>query len=182
MADNFKPIQVGGEFIDLDALRTSSYISIDYSHNKTHAGKMYHAGYYAGTVADGGTVLLSIAAGAESPHVLWDISSGGNSNVKITEGGTISGGTAVTVYNMNRNNAGTCLSTVKHSGTLTGGTEIYSVMIPGGSGPKPSGGQARGGNEWMGLNSKTTTVQVINVSGAAYASSIGITFYEDNEL
>jgi hypothetical protein len=180
MADNFKTIQIGGEFIDLDALRTSEYTSIDYSHEKIHNGLMFHAGYYAGTLANAGTVLFSVSAGTISPHIFWDISVGGASNVKINEGGTITGGTAVTVYNMERNNSGSCLTTCKHSGTLTGGTEIYSTMIPAGK-EGLSGGQGRSGNEWIILKSKTSIMEIINVSGVSYATSIGVTFYEENE-
>jgi hypothetical protein len=155
-------------------------VTIDYSHEKAHDGEMYHAGYYAGTLAAEGTLLLSIAVGTVSPHLLWDISAGGNAEVRLTEGGTITGGTAVTVYNMDRNNAGSGLSTVAHSGALTGGTAFYNVMIPGGDGPKPTGGQGRGGAEWILMTGKTTIVEIVNIA-SAYPVSVGCTFYEENE-
>lgn len=178
MPDSFPVVQIGGAMMDFDALHT---VSIDYAHQKTHEGKSYHAGRYFGTVADLGTAILSLGAGTIAPHVLMNVSVGGNADVIVTEGGTITGGTAVTIFNKNRNSDSVCLATAVHSGTLTGGTVIYSEIIPGGSGPKPAGGNSRSEAEWMIRTSKLTTIQVINVSGAAFACSVGIDFYEDNE-
>jgi len=191
MADNnFPAIQIGGGMLDFDDLHgkvdagtltsiTNEVVTIDYSHEKIHDSLFFHAGRYFGTIDDGGTAYISLAAGTVTPHVTWAISCGGNTEATFTEGGTITGGTAVTVFNRARDNAGSCLSTVNHSGTLTGGTIFYDVLIAGGQGPKPAGGQTRDNNEWILKKSKTTTLKLVNVSGAAYACSIGMDWYEE---
>jgi hypothetical protein len=166
---------LGGIPVDLGELAF-----VDYSHNKIHEGKMFTAHYYAGTVAGDGTLLFSVTAGTVAPHLLFDIGVGGDARVRITEGGTIASGTAVTVFNMRRNAAGSCLSTCQHSGVLTGGTVISDLFVAGGVGPNSAGGGARANHEFMALTSKTTTIELVNVT-SAYPASIGVVFYEDNE-
>jgi len=165
----------GGMPVDLGELAV-----IDYSHEKIHDGVMFMSHYYAGTVAGDGTLIFSVTAGTVSPHLLFDIGVGGDAHVRVTEGGTISGGTAVTVFNMNRNHVGSCLATCKHSGTLTGGTVINDIFIGGGVGPNSAGGGARASHEIMALTSKTTAIEIVNIT-SAYPASIGVVFYEDNE-
>jgi len=166
---------LGGMPIDLGEIAV-----MDYSHNKIHDGDVFMSHHYAGTVAGDGTLLFSVFSGTISPHLLFDIGVGGDARVRVTEGGTISGGTAVTVFNMNRNHAGSCLATVKHSGTLTGGTVINDMFIGGGVGPNSAGGGSRANHEIMALVSKTTTIEIVNIT-SAYPASIGVVFYEDNE-
>lgn len=165
----------GGMPVDLEELAV-----MDYSHNKIHEGEMFMAHYYAGTLGAGGTIMIHLTAGTVTPHLLWDIAVGGDARLTVTEGGTLTGGTAVTVFNMNRGNAGSCLSTVKHSGTLAGGTVINDFFIPGGSGPTAGGGNQRANQEVVALISKNTSLTVTNIT-TAYPVSLGIFFYEEAE-
>jgi hypothetical protein len=155
-------------------------VTMEYSHHEIHEGSMFMTHYYGGTLAAAGTLMMTIAAGTIAPHLMTDIAVGGDARVRITEGGTLTGGTAVSVYNMNRNNSGSCLSTIKHSGTLTGGTVINDFHIAGGSGPQATGGAARANHEIMTRTSKNTTIEIINLT-TAYPASIGAVWYEDNE-
>jgi len=166
---------LGGMPVDLGEL---AYM--DYDHNKIHEGEMFMAHYYAGTLGAGGTLMLHLDAGTISPHLLFEVAVGGDSRVTVTEGGTLTGGTPVSVFNMNRNEAGSCLSTVKHSGTLTGGTAIMDVFVAGGSGPQSSGGGMRANHEINALPSKTTSITIINIT-TAYPASVGVVWYEENE-
>jgi len=177
--DNFKKIQLGGEFIDLDDLRSSEYTSIDYGHHEIHESEMYTVSYYWASLADGATALLSgIIPAGMYPHTEFEISAGGNSTFSMIEGGTITGGTAVTAYNRNRNAATPSVGTLaQHSGTLTGGSTIYTTYMPGGAKNYATGGGTRAESEWIHKAGATTTWQVVNVSGGAIKVSMEATFY-----
>jgi hypothetical protein len=180
MSDNFPPVQIGGQYIDYDAFRNDEYISIDFDHKKIHKSQKYTVSYYWASVANNGTALLSgvIPAGMY-PHAEFELAVGGNCVFSMIEGGTITGGTAVTAYNRNRN-AGTpsMASIAYHSGTLTGGSTIYQGYMPGGEKNFAVGGGAAADSEWVYKAGVTTTWQLVNISGGAIGVSMEATFYD----
>lgn len=180
MSDNFPPVQIGGQFIDYDALRNDEYTSIDYGHHEIHESEMYTASYYWASVANNGTILFSgVVPAGMYPHTEFEISTGGNCVFSIIEGGTITGGTAVNVYNRNRNAATLSMASIAyHSGTLTGGSTIYQTYIPGGEKTFAVGGGSRAESEWIHQAGATTTWQIINISGGAVGVSVEATFYD----
>lgn len=84
------------------------------------------------------------------------------------------------MFNMARGASGSCLSTVKHSGTIAGGTVINSVYVPGGAGPQAAGGATRANHEIILRVGTTTTIEIVNLT-TAYPASIGAVWYEENE-
>ena len=143
---------------------------------------MFEACHYAVTVANNGTVLLTMQKGGISmPHLLYDVATGGNATFRLIEGGTITGGTALAAYNYNRSSTAMASGTVLHSGTLAGGTVIKHRFIPGGSGGTKQGGDVRSSNEVVGLTSLDYTAEVVNISGGSVPVSIGVSWYEEDE-
>ena len=181
MADNFKKIQIAGEFIDLDALRNDAYISIGYGHEKIHDSEMYTVSYYWASVADSGTAMLSgIIPAGMYPHTEFEMSVGGSAVFSMIEGGTLTGGTAVTAFNRNRNALIPSVGTIaQHSGTLTGGSTIYQIFLPGGGKNFAVGGGASSESEFIHKAGVTTTWQVVNISGGAIGVSMEATFYDE---
>ena len=183
MADNFKKIQIAGEFIDLDALRNDAYISIDYSHDKIHKGEMWGFSHYAGTIAAAGTMQVTYIAGTVTPQVVFDVAAGAACQINIVQNATLTGGTLLPVHNRIVSTAGSSLMSAKHSGTIAGGTTLLSTYLPGGisKGVAQAGGASgRDASEWILPVSGTITMQLVGI-GDSTGASINCEFYEENE-
>lgn len=181
--NNFPPFQLGGQFIDLDALRNDEYTSIAFDHKKIHDGNMWGFSHFAGTVTAGGTVQVTYVAGTITPHVIWDVAAGASAQIKIVQNATLTGGTALPIHNRKLDTAGSSLMSAKHSGTIDGGTMLLNTYLPGGSNKavaSANGGASRGANEWIIPVAGTITLQIVGIS-AADGASINCEFYEETE-
>lgn len=153
---------------------------IDLPHVTIHEGFMYTASYRWDALANGGTAWFTNIAGTpEFIHAEFEISVGGDCTFDIVEGGALTGGTAVTSYNRNRNAATPAIASILfHSGTVTGGTTIYQSFLPGGEHAFSVGGGARAESEWINLAGTTTAWKIVNVSGGQIRVAVEATFYD----
>ena len=145
-------------------------------------GFLFSIGYthsFASPLADGASIDIVIAfAQGIQPRVAIEGLSVGNAMGYLYEGATTTGGTALTDVNLNRNslissNAAAVLNpTVTATGTLLG-----SYVLIGGVKKKASGGDISTAS----LVLKPLTnylLRLTNVSGAAQAAEMTITWYE----
>jgi len=178
-------IQIGGKHIELSEIETNEYgpivNSVGWEHVKIHQGKMFYASYLGTALADGGTAQVWFAVGSQTAHVLIEGKAGGKAWGYLIEGGTVSGGTAITAYNQNRESAAVPESALKHTPTVGGGgVTLLSEYIPGG-GATPvsaSAGQARTNSEWLLAANTDYVVRIINASGGAQPVQISLQWYE----
>ena len=158
---------------------TSIPVVMDYNHYKIHEGEIYTTSYYWTALADAGSAMMhgSIPAGFE-PHGEFAVNIGGNCKFEIVEGGTLTGGTALDAFNRNRNAAVLSVGTIAyHSGTIAGGSVIYTAYEPGGEKNFATGNGSREESEWIFKEGVLTTFRATNISGGAINLSMNCTFY-----
>lgn len=102
-------------------------IGIDFAHHEIHEGNHYFvSGYTEKDTSETMAFALTTNATAHV-HMTWSIAASLKTNVKVYEGSTVTGGTAVIPYNSNRNSSNTSTVTLVSNPTVSGtGTLIAS--------------------------------------------------------
>ena len=186
-SDTTKSRHVNPAYVDKDGV---SYIAgsdkpfpiVDINHLRLHEGrafKAYRIYPNATKLADGASCNIAIAwASGVYAHILMDASCGGNAELYMYEGATVSGGTSFTAVKRNRTSATTSQSAILINPTVSvTGTEIDAELVAGGSGKK-SGGGGSSSLEVI-LNPLTTYLfRLTNVSGAAQMAELFLEWYE----
>jgi len=186
-SDNTKSRHVNPAYVDKDG---NSYIAssdrpfpiVDINHLRLHEGKAFKAYRIypnATKLADGASCNIAIAwASGVYPHILMDASCGGNAELYMYEGATVSGGTSFTAVKRNRTSATTSQSAILINPTVSvTGTEIDAELVAGGSGKKSGGGGAS--SLEIILNPLTTYLfRLTNVSGSAQMAELFLEWYE----
>ena len=186
-SDTTKSRHVNPAYVDKDGI---SYIAgsdrpfpiLDINHLRLHEGRAFKAyKIYPGAtkLANGASCDIAVAwASGVYAHVLVDASCGGDAELYMYEGATVSGGTSFTAVKRNRTSATTSQSAILINPTVTvTGTEIDAEIIAGGSGKK-SGGAGSNALEIV-LNPLTTYLfRLTNVSGAAQMAELFLEWYE----
>jgi hypothetical protein len=186
-SDTTKSRHVNPAYVDKDGV---SYIAssdrpfpiLDINHLRLHEGKAFKAYRIypdATKLADGASCNIAIAwASGVYPHILMDASCGGNAELYMYEGATVTGGTSFTAIKRNRTSATTSQSAILINPTVTvTGTEIDAELVAGGSGKK-SGGGGSSSLEIV-LNPLTTYLfRLTNVSGTAQMAELFLEWYE----
>jgi hypothetical protein len=186
-SDTTKSRHVNPAYVDKDGV---SYIAgsdrpfptVDINHLRLHEGRAFKAYriYPSATkLADGASCNIAIAwASGVYAHILMDASCGGNAELYMYEGATVTGGTSFTAVKRNRTSATTSQSAILINPTVTvTGTEIDSEIVAGGAGKK-SGGAGSSALEIV-LNPLTTYLfRLTNVSGAAQMAELFLEWYE----
>jgi hypothetical protein len=186
-SDTTKSRHVNPAYVDKDGV---SYIAgsdrpfpiLDINHLRLHEGrafKAYRIYPEATKLADGASCNIAVAwASGVYAHLLVDASCGGNAELYMYEGATVSSGTSFTALKRNRTSATTSQSAILINPTVTiTGTEIDAEIIAGGSGKK-SGGAGSSALEIV-LNPLTTYLfRLTNVSGASQMAELFLEWYE----
>ena len=157
--------------------------AIDYAHQKTHEGRYFSGGFYNSSVANGANHDVLIQNGAQSFHMRFDCSAGGDSTIRFYEATTFSvAGSAVTMSNHNRSSAKTFVGTVTSTPTITtAGNQINGIeFIPGGIKNQVVGGSGGFANEFILLANTNYLIRVTNDSGSAIKINTVIYGYQPN--
>jgi hypothetical protein len=186
-SDTTKSRHVNPAYVDKDG---ASYIAssdrpfpiVDINHLRLHEGKAFKAYRIypnATKLAAGASCNIAVAwASGIYAHLLVDASCGGDAELYIYEGATVSGGTSFTASKRNRTSAITSQSAILINPTVTvTGTEIDAQIIAGGTGKKSGGG---GSNVLeMVLNPLTTYLfRLTNVNGTDHMAELLLEWYE----
>jgi hypothetical protein len=163
---------------------TNSIQVIEYEHHEIHAGSYYRAGFQK-DIANGGTATFAITTPNTTSwlHFRLGIDVELEATVMLYENPTsITGGTAVTPRNANRNltdNSGaTCVSDCTYD--TTGAIPLGNQVL--GSG-KTSGGNGESAYEWVLKQNETYLIVVTNdATGAANETNIKCMWYEHTNI
>jgi len=155
---------------------------LDVNHLRLHEGRAFKAYKIypdAAKLSAGASCNIAIAwATGVTPHILVDASCGGDAELYIYEGSTVTGGTSFTAINRHRvlNTASQSAILINPTVSVTG-TEIEAEIIAGGAGKK-SGGAGSSALEMV-LKPLTTYVfRLTNVNGTAHLAELILEWYE----
>jgi len=155
---------------------------LDINHLRLHEGRAFKAYRIypdAAKLASGASCNIAVAwASGVYAHLLVDASCGGDAELYIYEGATVTSGTSFTAVKRNRTSATTSQSAILINPTVTAtGTEIDAEIITGGSGKK-SGGAGSNALEMV-LNPLTTYLfRLTNVNGTSHMAELFLEWYE----
>lgn len=156
--------------------------TLDINHLRLHEGRAYNVYRIYPDVAklgSGASCNIAIAwAGNTYPHLLIDASCGGDAELYVYEGATVTGGTAFTAVRRNRVIESTSQSAVLINPTVTNiGTEIGAHVISGGTG-KHAGGAGTNALEHVLKPLTTYLFRLTNVNGTAHMAELILEWYE----
>lgn len=162
---------------------TGADIGITYPHHEIHEGTMFHVSYIDTTLANSGTIEFVLTIGTpKEAHLTFGGSCGGNATIFLYENPTgVATATSMDVRNMNRivGDSGNQVTVDRDPASIGGdGTEIDSVLIPGGTGGNATGGTSASREEWPLKPGNTYLVRLTNIAGSAKAAELAVTFYE----
>jgi hypothetical protein len=122
-------------------------------------------------------IAIAFASGV-TPNISISGLCAGNAIGFLYEGSVVTGGTAITAINKNRNSVITSQSAALSNPTVTTlGTPILSQILIGGEGKKAGGGDV--GSSDLILKPLTTYLfRLTNVNGTAHAAEIVLEWYE----
>jgi len=163
---------------------TNTLQTIDYEHHEIHSGSYYRAGFQK-DIPNGGTATFAITTPNTTTwlHFRPAVEVELEATIMIYENPTsITGGTAVTPKNANRNSTNTSGATCVSDCTYdtTGAVVLGNQVL--GSG-KNSGGDGQSQFEWV-LKQNTTYLMVVtnNATGAANETNIRCMWYEHTNI
>lgn len=182
-----KSRHVSPAYIDRDgvsflASSDKPFPTADVNHLRLHEGYAFYVyklyPYTAKLPAD--TAMYFAIAWAEgvTPHMQLQAACGGDAELRLFEGATVTGGTSFTALNRHRNVTTTSQSAVLINPTvLTTGAEIDAQIIPGGSGKKAGGG-SQDSFQYV-LKPLTTYLFMLkNTNGVAHEAELLVSWYE----
>jgi hypothetical protein len=186
-SDTTKSRHVNPAYVDKDGV---SYIAgsdkpfpiVDINHLRLHEGKAFKAYRIypnSAKLASGASCNIAIAwASNVYAHLLVNASCGGDAELYIYEGATVTGGTSFTAVKRNRTSATTSQSAILINPTVTvTGTEIDAEIVAGGAGKKAGGGGSSALE--MVLNPLTTYLfRLTNVNGTDHMAELLLEWYE----
>lgn len=148
-------------------------VVVDEVHHEIHEGESFtaHAGW--ASVASGTSKYLRISVDSVTyPHATFAGSASGAYTVEVFEGGTTSAnGTAVPVYNRNRNSSKTGGLTITYDPTVTGdGNRLGLLYGGGGAGATRVGGSDRAAQEFI---LKPSTLYLLKITSGATGTNLG---------
>jgi hypothetical protein len=155
---------------------------VDINHLRLHEGRAYNVYRLypnAAKLAAGASCNIAIAwASNVYAHLVIDASCGGDAELYMYEGATVTGGTAFTALSRHRVIDVASQSAVLINPTVTSvGTELDGQLVVGGTGKKAGGGGA--GSLEMVLKPLTTYLfRLTNVNGTAHMAELFLEWYE----
>ena len=155
--------------------------TIEMEHHEVHEGNFYTAIVYDADVDSGEAlakeVLLTTPNTAKRIHIKIQVTGTGTGFIQLTENPSVSAGTAVTLYNNDRNSGNSSTLVVKYDPTVTAdGTIIYQDWIPAEIKGK-IGGVVRPGAEWILKQNEDYLIRVVS-DADNNKISIVMEFYE----
>jgi hypothetical protein len=161
--------------------------TIPWAHAYGHKGERWHAQASNTAVASSGTLRITVVVPADiNFHTVAEVTAGGDAKLIVTEGaGGLSAGTAITAYNINREETAASVGTFTkdQTGVVTG-TDITSggFIIVGGAGGNSPGGTGGNRDEFILKESTTYLYEVTNLSATPQPIGMVIDFYTHTKI
>lgn len=161
--DSVKVYDKNGYSLVIDGA-SGGIISISPDHAEIHEGNHYYVCGFA-TVADGDSLLFSVSVPDTSreANMTFNIEGTSQTEIYIIEGVTITGGTAVTPINNDRNSGNTSMTTVKSGATITATGDTLFTRSSGLAGVTPTGGKGGIATRDKEIILKNNAVTVFNI-------------------
>ena len=183
------PVLVAGGTVNLGETDevTGAAVVISIPHHEVHEGEMFEISYKSaegGDIADNGTIAFLLRTGAKYDHLVFGGNAGGDAEVEFLEAvGVVAEGTAMAEQNMNRTSVRTAVTTAFRDPTIAGGTLLFNVLIPGGTGGNSAGGSGavRVGTEWILAANQDYAIRLTNRAGNAQPMSLAAQWYEESD-
>ena len=159
-------------------------VTIDYAHEKIHDGEHFVVRRTNAAVVSGAHEDIRIVVGATRElHAIFTVETELVSVVKLYESPTVSVGTAITPYDLNRTTSNSVTdATFYHSPTVTavGTTDLDFIYMPAGNTARTSSGASVSTRmEWILKKSTTYLFRVKNNHGSNNSyTNMRIHFYE----
>ena len=172
---------------------TQAISTIEYEHHEIHDGKSFYVGKSSADLDDEGdndAIHISFVTpdSVKEPHMIIMYGSSGKATFVMREApdGGVTGGTAMAVYNKNRNSVNTSILVGTHSGATAGcvtvdasigtnGTVLMEDDL--GSGKNKQPGQSRGQLEWILKRNTEYSMRVLSSTADIMANLI-LEWYE----
>lgn len=171
----------GYERLRLDPSTLSVHV-IEYEHHEIHSGSFFRAGAQK-DVPNGGTSILGITTpnSAKRMHFRPSVDVEVEAQIRLVENpDSMTGGTAMTPRNANRNSDNESDATVVVDPTVTIGAGILLANIVLGS-AKSSGGNANASFEWVLKENTNYALIVTNQASGANETNIRCAWYEHTD-
>jgi hypothetical protein len=156
--------------------------TVDINHLRLQEGRAFAVGVlrsFSNKLPAGQSIDIAMAfASGVTPAISILGLCAGDAEGYLYEGAVVTGGTAVTAVNKNRDSANTSQSAILVNPTVTSlGTMILGQILIGGSGKKAGGGDL--GSSDLILNDLTTYLfRLTNINGTSHAAEIILEWYE----
>ena len=166
---------------------TGALVSIGYPHHEIHSGSTFVVSYKApdgAPLADDATINLTITTQSKYAHMAFRAACGGDMEVELLEGSTVTAGTGFAMVEYNKNRASTKANTagVRRDMTVTvPGALIENEFVPGGTGGNAIGGANTERPEWILALTTVYVFRLTNRAGNAQPASLAIEWYEESD-
>lgn len=181
-ARHVSPSYVDRNGIQYLASSDKPFPTADVNHLRLHEGYAFYVyklyPYVDKLPADAAMYFAIAWASGVTPHMQLQAACGGNAELRLFEGATVTGGTPFTALNRHRN-----VTTVSQSAVLinptvtTTGNEIDAQIVAGGSGKKAGGG-SQDSFQYV-LKPLTTYLFMLkNTNGVAHEAELLVSWYE----
>jgi hypothetical protein len=158
--------------------------TIDIVHNEIHEGEFFSVSFKSAddsAIADNATIAFALTPATKYVHLQAVGAMGGDAEIEFYEVSTVTGGTATTPRNHNRNGSDNSDVTVVRDPTVnTAGTLLENIFLPGGTGPQAVGGAGGQRQEWVLRPAITHVVRITNRAGTAQPGSLSVSWYEES--
>jgi hypothetical protein len=186
-SDTTKSRYVTPTFIDQNENQTVAgsekpFPVADINHIRLHEGRayyVYHLNGDANQLANDANIDIVIAwAAGKTPHLVFDVNCGGDSEFAIYEGATVTGGTSFTAINRYRPSTNVSASAALINPTVTStGTALTGEFLAGGSGGQ-AGGAVAFSFQYVLKPLTTYLFRLTNRSGQSHMAHAMIEWYE----
>jgi len=177
-----KDVEDGQQILLLGDPITGLLSVMDSVHHEVHEGEMF-AFERSASISNGANMDIRFKTGAKRVHTGLSIAAAGQCVVSLYEAATISAGTPLSIYNMNRTSSNSPLSSAFHTPTVgaTGSVALVDGrLIAGGSTVQTRiGGAARIGSEYILKPNTEYLLRITNTSGVAAVINPVFEFYEE---
>lgn len=157
--------------------------NIPWEHAYLHIGERYRSCSIDAALATSGVIELVVTIGStHNAHMVAQASAGAQGKLEIYEGSAdVVGGAANPIFNRNRESALTTDSVdtlILNPTSITDGTFLDGVVIPGGSGGNAVGGTGPGRDEFILKRDLIYLFRFTNLSVGTIIASLNLDWYD----
>lgn len=168
------------QYLPIDSI-ANARVGIDYPHSRIHSGNHFICSY-SKSLSAGSVLAVAITtptSGTGYIHYTATLEANLSGTWVISESASVSGGSALTVFNNDRSSAATSGTTIVGTPTVTTyGTSLETHIVGTNSVTSPAGGLSIQRGEYI-LATATTYVVYFTANATSTYSSITSSFYLD---